>query len=223
MADNTCPLCGKRLRGGYCEDCGGGMSASCEDKVDAQFDRQSNMGCDSSKYTGYTGEFAKGGRAESLFNTYTDENGGSTAVSEYTSGDGRRNTTVTERRSPSGRTTYKSTVTRTTFGNSNDYSAPAGNTVFTEPSQPDDTDGIPLSKLIFSKKHIWKFIIALIWGFAGMLIGVFSIRTGSKENRRVGTALLIFSVIMFIVMPFASMIIPALFNIFGDIISGLSI
>lgn len=194
MAENTCPLCGKKLRRGYCPDCGGGLSDTYEDRIDATALNNSD------------------------YNTSADYN----HIPDYGNTEGRTYTTRTRGTSYTG----------SSGGNAPDNVAELLNSVGIETqnlrradeAQPeyrqyaDTTEKIPLKQLIFSKKHIWKFIITIFWGFIGLFIGIFTMKSTDSETSRVGKALFIFGMIMTFGMPIIMSSLGAIFSVIGSII-----
>lgn len=170
MADNTCPLCGKKLRNGYCPDCGGGMTDSYEDRADT---------------AGYGSSGSVGGYVRTRTRT-------SSTPYQYGNPNGAYNIPPTEN-IPYENSGYSNAQKEVeAFKNMGGSSS----TVFYG-----NADNTSVMKLIFTRRHIWKFILTLLWPIAGVIVGIITAKASDGEARRVGKVLLGFSIVMMFIMP----------------------
>lgn len=219
MADNICPLCGEKLKNGYCAVCGGGMSDAYDDAVDNNIDhnRENYEQAFDRTYNNFTEEHRSEPRNSGQTVIYSDSKTGTIGSGNYKYS---ASLTMGNRESDKGsfrqwETTGGSDVKETrsfSNGTPENFEMPEEmrrkfeefNREFNSGVQPrafrNSGERTPLLKLIFSKEHRWKFILAIFLGPLTFIIAGLTTASPDPDTKKVGIAWMLFSFLMTIVM-----------------------
>lgn len=226
MAENICPICGERLKDGYCSACGVSMSNSYESNYDAKSYERPDFEA-SEEYPEYSGE-------ESAFSSEEDPRVINSEPAAETF----------KKSNPFGNDGYSRTVehigdtvvTKETWQKSSFSSADMTQTTVIEggdlldeieaaklasdqamreafekfsemngggfhtfkTSNAEDfglEDDAPLIKLIFSKRHGWKVVLALIMPPLGFILSGLTMGISDKNIKKVGKFTMVLSLL----------------------------